>query len=266
MITPTKVSMEESNSKTWLDLLWVGLGMVSGGLITLIGLWLWLDYRADPTHSLMTHFSASMVAILPDSWQATLTGQAQMMGLPLTAQTQAYWFMARAGGLVGYLVLWLSVMGGLILSTKVTDGVIPASIAYGLHEFLSLGSVLFVSLHALVLLGDSYIGFNIFHLAVPFSAPYKPLWTGLGTLAFYLIIALTGSFYLRKQIGQKLWRSLHYLTFLAYVLGLVHGLMAGTDSALTVIKLMYLLTGFSVLFLAYYRLFTLKVKIQRISS
>jgi DMSO/TMAO reductase YedYZ heme-binding membrane subunit len=71
---------------------------------------------------------------------------------------------------------------------------------------------------------------------------------------------MTTSFYVRKQIGQKVWRKLHYFTFLAFGLVLVHGLMAGTDTPLPIIRLMYLGTGAGVLFLTYYRLFTLKVK------
>jgi predicted ferric reductase len=179
------------------------------------------------------------------------------MGLPLTGGTKAYWYMARAGGIVSYLLLWLSVIWGLVLSTKIMHNLVPAPLAYGLHEFLSLATMLFVMAHAVVLLGDNYIGFNLFHLTVPFLAPYEPLWTGLGTLGFYLATVLTGSFYIRQQIGQRVWRILHYLTFVAYILALVHGVMAGTDSGLKLMKLLYLTTGGSVLFLIYYRLLIL---------
>jgi predicted ferric reductase len=145
-----------------------------------------------------------------------------------------------------------------VLSTKVTAKWLPAPLVYGLHEFLSLGAVLFSTLHAAMLLGDRYINFDILHLIIPFTAPYEPIWTGLGTVAFYLIAVLTGSFYIRGQIGHKTWRVLHYLTFAAYALALVHGLLAGTDSGLGGVKLVYLLTGISVLFLTYYRLLTIK--------
>ncbi len=260
MATQLKVSAQ-SNLKTLLDTILVGFGTLLGGVIALISLWLWLDYQANPNHSLLAILSANVVTIIPMPLRDYLSYEAQLMGLPLTGQTSAFWYMARVGGIVAYLLLWLSTMWGLTLSTKVTSGLIPAPIAYGLHEFLSILTIVFASLHAVVLLGDAYIDFNIFHLAVPFIAPYEPLWTGLGTIGFYLSVAMTGSFYLRKQIGQKTWRTLHYLTFGAYVLTLVHGLMAGTDSPLAIIKLMYLGTGFSVLFLTYYRLFTLKVKV-----
>ncbi|NJN98389.1 MAG: hypothetical protein HC875_32010 [Anaerolineales bacterium] len=229
-------------------------------MIALLGVWLWLDYRSDPSHSLLALLSLSLAGWLPAGWRSWLGQEAQVLGLPLSADTKAYWYMARAGGLLGYLLLWLSVVWGLVLSTKITDRLISPVLAYGLHEFLSIGTILFSTLHALILLGDRYIGFNIFHLAVPFLAPYEPLWTGLGTLGLYLSAALTGSFYLRKQMGQKAWRALHYLTFVAYSLALGHGIMAGSDSGLGLVQGMYLVTGGSVLFLVYYRLFTLKVK------
>lgn len=257
MLTQPEIS-GQMDSKTLLNLLLLGLGVFLGGLVALMGVWLWLNYRVDPSHSLLALTSANLAGLLPSSWRSTMTQEAQVMGLPLTSQTQAYWFMARAGGIVAYLLLWVSVVWGLVLSTKIVDKLMPSSLAFGLHEFLSLGTVIFAAWHAFVLLGDHYIGFNLLHLVIPFISPYKPGWTGLGILGFYLSTALTGSFYLRKQIGQKTWRALHFLTFAAYALVLIHGVMAGSDSGLTLIKLMYFSTGASVLFLTYYRLLTLK--------
>jgi sulfoxide reductase heme-binding subunit YedZ len=257
MITQSEMTPQES-LKIVVNMLLVVLGLFIGGLFALIGLWLWLDYQADPAHSLLTLLSARTVALIPPALGDYLGAEARLMGLPLAGQTSAYWYMARAGGIVAYLLMWLSTMWGLTLSTKFARKLVAAPLAYGLHEFLSILAVLFALLHSAVLLGDSYINFTIFHLAIPFIAPYEPFWTGLGTTGLYLTIALAGSFYVRKQIGQKVWRTLHYLTFVAYLLALGHGLMAGTDSVLPAIKLMYAGTGCSVLFLIYYRLFTLK--------
>jgi predicted ferric reductase len=125
-------------------------------------------------------------------------------------------------------------------------------VAYGLHEFLSILAIVFTIVHAVVLLGDDYIGFTIFHLAIPFISPYEPLWTGLGVLALYLSIALTGSFYIRNLIGHRAWRSVHYFTFFAYLLILSHAIMAGSDSNLVISILVYWSTGLSVLFLTVY--------------
>ena len=257
MITQSKMTAQ-APFKNILNMLLVVFGLFMGGLFALIGLWLWLDYQADPAHSLLPLLSAKAVALIPPVLGDYLGAEARLMGLPLAGQTSAYWYMARAGGVVAYLLMWLSTIWGLTLTTKFARRLIAAPIAYGLHEFLSILAVSFALLHSAVLLGDSYINFTIFHLAIPFIAPYKPLWTGLGTIGLYLTLALTGSFYIRKQIGQKIWRALHYLTFVAYLLALGHSLMAGTDSALPAIRLMYVGTGCSVLFLTYYRLFTRK--------
>ena len=259
MIAQSKIA-GSSELRTLLDIILVAFGVLFGGMIALLGLWLWFDYQADPGRSLVVIVATNLATMLPDVSRSYVGYEARLMGLPLTQGTSAFWYMARSGGIVAYLLLWLSTVWGLTLSSKITDGLVPAPIAYGLHEFLSIGAVIFALLHAVVLLGDSYIEFTIFHLAIPFIAPYEPFWTGLGIIGLYLTAVLTGSFYVRKHIGQKTWRMLHYLTFAAYGLALVHGLMAGTDSGLTEMKLLYLSTGFTILFLTYYRLFTLKVK------
>ncbi len=250
----------QSELRTVFDILMVGLGVFVGGIMALFALWLWFDYQVDPSRSFLAAISLNLATMLPQTLQGYLLNQARLMGLPLTGQTSAYWYMARSGGIVAYLLLWLSTVWGLVLSTKITDRLIPAPIIYGLHEFLSLGTIFFAVIHSVVLMGDSYINFNLLHLLIPFTAPYEPFWTGMGVIGLYLTAALTGSFYIRKKIGQKTWRKLHYLTFAAYLLALVHGLMAGSDTPLPVMKLMYLGSGFTVLFLVYYRLFTLQVK------
>lgn len=259
MVTYPKVP-KQTHLRTMIDIILINLGILAGGITTLLGLWLWLDYQANPTDSTLAVITSQLVATLPPAVGDYFGLQAQLMDLPLVGQTSAYWYMARAGGVVAYLLLWLSTVWGLVLSTKITAKMLSTPLAYGLHEFLSILAIVFALLHSLILLGDQYIQFNIFQLAIPFIAPYRPFWTGLGTIALYLTMALTGSFYVRKQIGQRVWRTLHYLTFVAYILALVHGLMAGTDSPLAVVKLIYLGSGFSVLFLVYYRLFGLMAK------
>ena len=66
------------------------------------------------------------------------------------------------------------------------------------------------------------------------------------------------SFSFRKQIGQKRWRQLHYLTFVAFLFATLHGAMAGTDSGNPGMTAMYWGSGILVLFLTNYRLLTNK--------
>jgi predicted ferric reductase len=176
------------------------------------------------------------------------------MGWPLTAETSGYWYLSRAAGLVGYLLLWAATAWGLVVSTKIAKGLIPAPFSTSLHEFLSLGALAFGGIHALALLGDQYIEFSLVDIVYPFAASYRPGWVGLGQLGFYLSLALTLSFYVRKRIGPKTWRTLHYLTFLAYALVVVHSLTSGTDTGALLVQAMYLGSGATIVFLIYYRL------------
>jgi DMSO/TMAO reductase YedYZ heme-binding membrane subunit len=80
----------------------------------------------------------------------------------------------------------------------------------------------------------------------------------LGTLAFYLGTALAASFYLRRWIGRRTWRLLHYATYLVFGLALAHGVRAGTDSNLDAVRWMYVSTGAVLLFVTLVRVLTMR--------
>jgi predicted ferric reductase len=187
--------------------------------------------------------------------QAIVTETALMW--PATAKTSAYWYLSRGAGLVSYMLLSATTAWGLLVSTKLAKGLIAAPFAAGLHEFLSLTTLSFAAFHGLVLLGDRYINFNLINVIYPFAATYRPGWVGLGQVGFYLTAALVLSFYVRKNVGPKTWRVLHYLAFPIYGLVLVHGITSGTDSNALPVQVMYLATGAVIIFLVYYRLLTL---------
>lgn len=96
--------------------------------------------------------------------------------------------------------------------------------------------------------------FSPLQIAVPFLAPYLPLWVGVGQVAFYLTAVVELSFYVRRHIGQRAWRLLHYLTFLAFLGAAAHGLLAGTDSGARWAWWLYVGTSASVAFLLTYRI------------
>mgnify|MGYP006935317117 CR=1 FL=1 len=172
------------------------------------------------------------------------------------AEVKAYWYISRGTGFVGLSLVWLSMVLGLLVTNKLAKlwpGV-PASFA--IHEYVSLLGLGFIILHAVILMGDQYINFNLFSILVPFASSYEPFWVGMGQLGFYGILLLSLSFYVRKQIGQKTWRSLHYLSFLTYILALFHGLASGTDTSLPWAQSYYWYSAGSLLFLVVYRVLT----------
>jgi predicted ferric reductase len=168
---------------------------------------------------------------------------------------KAYWYLSRASGLVAYVLVWLSVALGLLITNRLARIWPGGPLAADVHQFASLLGLTFAVFHGLILLGDHYINFTLAQLLVPFaSRNYQPLWVGLGQLGFYLTLPLTFSFYIRKQIGYRAWRLIHYGSFTVFVLVFLHGAGSGTDSSNFFISATYYLTGGAVLFLTIYRI------------
>ena len=171
----------------------------------------------------------------------------------LGSDVKAYWYISRGSGFVGLSLVWLSMALGLLVTNKMArqwPG-IPASFA--IHEYVSLLGLAFIILHAIILMGDKYIKFDFAQILVPFASSYEPFWVGLGQLGFYAVLILSLSFYVRRNIGQKVWRSLHYLSFLTYIVALVHGISSGTDTSLPWAQNYYWYSVGSLLFLIVYR-------------
>ena len=78
---------------------------------------------------------------------------------------------------------------------------------------------------------DPTIHFGLLGVLVPGAAPWRPFPVAAGIVGAWLMLALAVSFHVRKQIGQRRWRLLHYATFGAFTIGLYHALNVGTDVA-----------------------------------
>ncbi len=163
---------------------------------------------------------------------------------------QAMWYATRAAGLMAYLLLWLSTAWGLAVSSKILDHFLQRAFTYDWHQFISLLAILFTLAHVVVLLADRFMPFSVADILIPFVDPYRPLWVGIGVIGFYLTLLVTITFYLRRWIGTRAFRVIHLASFLAYAGATVHGLMAGTDSALWTTQLMYAGTALVIVFLA----------------
>jgi hypothetical protein len=137
------------------------------------------------------------------------------------------WYLARAAGLVAFGLLTLSVWLGLAMSTRLAPKLQRR--LFGWHQTLAWTGLSMLGLHMGALLLDPTIHFGLPSVLVPFAAPWKPGAVAAGIVAGWLTATLAVSFRLRRRIGQKGWRRLHYASFLAFVLALGHALTAGSD-------------------------------------
>ncbi len=142
-----------------------------------------------------------------------------------------FWILARVGGLAAYLFLTASVLGGLAVKSRpFSRGVKPASVT-DVHRFLALLGLGAVAVHGVALLLDKVITISIQALFVPGLVPYRPVWTGVGVVTAELMLVVYLSFSVRKLIGVRTWRRLHYTTYAVFAAATVHGLMSGTDTS-----------------------------------
>jgi predicted ferric reductase len=169
----------------------------------------------------------------------------------------AFWYLSRGSAVIAYLLLWLS----MILGTGITNKLgalwpgLPSTIE--MHEYTSILGLAFGIFHGLILLGDQYISFSLVQVLVPFSTTsYKPIAVGIGQVALYVWALLDISFYIRKTIGKKMWRAIHFGSFFTYVSVLFHAIVTGTDASATWLQLVYWITGAILAFMICYRILT----------
>lgn len=163
------------------------------------------------------------------------------------------WVFERLFAFLAYFALAASVIYGLLLSTKLLDAIAHRPITFSLHQDLASVGLGLAGVHGTLLALDKRVPFTLAQIAVPGLAPYSPLWVATGQVAFYLALIVVGSFYLRRRIGQRAWRLLHYLTFLAFAGATMHGLLAGTDTGSSWAFWSYVGATTSVVFLFAYR-------------
>ena len=135
-----------------------------------------------------------------------------------------FWITSRAAGIAALLASSAAVALGLMISRR------KGKDLRTLHEALSLATMVALAVHAFALLGDGYLKPSLADVTLPFFLDYERWWTALGIVGGWLFVILGLSYYVRGKIGPARWRKLHRFTALAWVLGVVHALGAGTDA------------------------------------
>lgn len=145
--------------------------------------------------------------------------------------THVFWLASRAAGIVAVLLASASVGVGLWQALRRSPGRGPDLRV--MHEALSLATLSAIAVHAVSLLGDSFLHPGIADLTIPFWTSYHRWWTGLGICAGWTLVVLGLSYYVRGRIGVARWRRLHRFAAVAWIAALGHSLGEGTDSGQT---------------------------------
>ncbi len=144
--------------------------------------------------------------------------------------TNAAWYVARGTGVTTLCLLTLTVMMGITTRSSRPLPGLPRFAVAELHRTISLLVVLLLGVHISTLLIDPYAQLKLADVVLPFTATYRPMWLGLGTLASDLVAALVVTSLLRHRLGRRPWRAVHWLAYVSWPVAVAHGLGTGTDS------------------------------------
>ena len=139
------------------------------------------------------------------------------------------WYATRATGLVTLLLLTASVLLGAMTAGRFSSDKWPRFLTVGLHRNISLLVLIFLALHIGTTVVDTYTSIPAAAAFVPFASSYKAPWLGLGAVAVDLLIVVVLTSLLRRRLGFRAWRRLHWLAYACWPLALAHGLGTGTD-------------------------------------
>jgi sulfoxide reductase heme-binding subunit YedZ len=140
------------------------------------------------------------------------------------------WYLTRATGAVALLLLTVSVVLGILDSVRFSAGSRwPRFAIDSLHRDTSLLVILLIVLHVVTAVLDGFAPIKLTDAIIPFATPYRPLWMALGTLSFDVLIALVVTSLLRRRLGYRSWRAIHWLAYASWPVAVLHGLGTGTD-------------------------------------
>lgn len=146
-----------------------------------------------------------------------------------TAGPSAYWYLTRSTGVVSLLLLTATVILGVVDVRRWSTPRWPRFVVDSLHRNVSMLVLVFLGLHILTATLDSFAPIPLLDAVVPFIGTYRPLWLGLGAVAFDLLLAIAITSVVRQRLGHRAWRITHWLAYACWPIALLHGLGTGSD-------------------------------------
>jgi predicted ferric reductase len=141
----------------------------------------------------------------------------------------ALWALGRGTGVAALVLFTVSiVLGVLTRSGRPLPG-LPRFAVTLVHRDVSLTATVFLLIHIVSLFFDSYAQLRLVDTVLPFVAAYQPFWQGLGTLAFDLVIAVAVTGALRNVVGRRVFRVVHWGTYVLWPIAVAHAVGTGTD-------------------------------------
>jgi predicted ferric reductase len=143
---------------------------------------------------------------------------------------EALWALGRGTGITALGFLTISLALGIATRSGRRVLSLPRFAVADVHRFAALAATLLVVLHMVLLFFDPYSQLRVVDFVVPFLGAYRPLWQGLGTLGFDVLVVVIITSIVRDRIGVRIFRFVHWVTYALWPIALAHALGNGTDA------------------------------------
>lgn len=144
--------------------------------------------------------------------------------------SQAVWYLTRGTGAVSLLLLTAVTVLGILNAVRWSPPGTPRFVLQRVHRNVSLLAVVFIVVHIATAVIDGFAPIRWIDAIVPFRAAYRPIWLGLGAVAFDLLIAVIVTSLIRARLGYRAWRAVHWTAYGLWAVAIFHGLGIGSDS------------------------------------
>jgi sulfoxide reductase heme-binding subunit YedZ len=157
------------------------------------------------------------------------------------------WYLARGTGAVSLVLLSASVVLGITGALRFRPRArVPRFLVDGLHRNVSLLVVVLLLVHILTSVLDPFAPIKLLDAVIPLVSSYRPLWLGFGALAFDLLLALTVTSLVRRRLGLRAWRAVHWAAYVCWPVAVLHGIGTGSDARVAWFELLTLACVLSV--------------------
>jgi methionine sulfoxide reductase heme-binding subunit len=131
-------------------------------------------------------------------------------------------------GVIAMVLLTVTAVLGILVNRRVRLPGLPRFASLSVHRYASLLALAFLALHILTAVLVSYAGIGVAAALIPFTCAGDRLWIGIGAVASDLVVALVVTSLLRRHIGRRTWRALHWLAYACWPAAMAHSIGIGT--------------------------------------
>lgn len=137
------------------------------------------------------------------------------------------WHLTRSTALVALVLLTVALLLGVTAGRGSPQ---RRLIVQEVHRRLSALAVVLVAVHVATVTADPHVDLSWLDVLVPFGSSFKTFATGLGTVAFDLVLVVGVTSALRLRLGGRGWRAVHGIAYALWPVATLHAVGAGTDS------------------------------------